>query len=238
MTVRACRVLGGTLCALALALASPSVGAAAMINVTNQLDEQTSGNGCSLREAISSANADTTGPGGDCTAGSGADTIVLPASANHYLVTGADAGGSPQVNVYDATTGQLRASFHAFLPTFTGGVRVALGDVNGDGTPDVIAGQSRNGSKVVAISGTDFKTVLRPKYMADTYARLGWKIPAAPPFLPADWKGVVGRPPYPKYGLGGMGPQPFPAPGDPDSRTLPSGSRFAPPPVDNFRDRG
>src|SRR5437764_9790991 len=89
MTVRACRVLGGTLCALALALASPSVGAAAMINVTNQLDEQTSGNGCSLREAISAANADTTGPGGDCTAGSGADTIVLPASANHYLVTGA-----------------------------------------------------------------------------------------------------------------------------------------------------
>ena len=60
----------------------------------------------------------------------------------------------------------------------------------------------------------DFKTVLRPKYMADTYARLGWKVPAVPPFLPVDWKGAAGKPPYPKYGLGGMGPQPFPAPGD------------------------
>jgi ABC-type nitrate/sulfonate/bicarbonate transport system substrate-binding protein len=60
----------------------------------------------------------------------------------------------------------------------------------------------------------DFKMVLRPKYMADTYARLGWNVPVVPPFLPVDWKGVVGRPPYPKYGLGGMGPQPFPGPGD------------------------
>ena len=60
----------------------------------------------------------------------------------------------------------------------------------------------------------DFKSVLRPKYMADTYQRLGWKVPALPPFLPADWKGVAGKPPYPSYGLGGMGPQNFPAPGD------------------------
>jgi ABC-type nitrate/sulfonate/bicarbonate transport system substrate-binding protein len=60
----------------------------------------------------------------------------------------------------------------------------------------------------------DFKSVMRPKYMADTYARLGWKVPAVPPFLPGDWKGTVGQPPYPKYGLGVMGPQPFPAPGD------------------------
>jgi ABC-type nitrate/sulfonate/bicarbonate transport system substrate-binding protein len=60
----------------------------------------------------------------------------------------------------------------------------------------------------------DFKTVMRPKYMADTYARLGWNIPSKPPFLPADWKGVAGRPPYPDYGLGFMGPQPFPGPGD------------------------
>jgi len=60
----------------------------------------------------------------------------------------------------------------------------------------------------------DFKSVLRPKYMADTYARLGWKVPAQPPFLPADWKGVAGKPPYPTYGLGVMGAQAFPGPGD------------------------
>ena len=49
---------------------------------------------------------------------------------------------------------------------------------------------------------------------ADTYARLGWKVPSLPPFLPTDWKGTVGKPPYPKYGLEVMGPQQFPAPGD------------------------
>jgi hypothetical protein len=32
--------------------------------------------------------------------------------------------------------------------------------------------------------------------------------------LPTDWKGTVGKPPYPKYGLEVMGPQQFPAPGD------------------------
>jgi len=63
-------------------------------------------------------------------------------------------------------------------------------------------------------SDADFKSVMRPKYMADTYARLGWKVPSLPPFLPTDWKGTVGKPPYPKYGLEVMGPQQFPAPGD------------------------
>jgi hypothetical protein len=43
------------------------------------------------------------------------------------------AGGQPQVNVYDATTGALRFSFLAYPASFTGGVRVAVGDVNSDG---------------------------------------------------------------------------------------------------------
>src|SRR6266487_4805471 len=55
------------------------------------------------------------------------------------LVFATDSGGPPQVKVFDAATQQLRTSFLAFAPTFTGGVRVATGDVNGDGTPDIIA---------------------------------------------------------------------------------------------------
>ena len=61
----------------------------------------------------------------------------------------------------------------------------------------------------------DFKSVMRPKYMADTYSRLGWKMPSAPPFLPAGWTGTAGKPPYPPYYReGAMAAQPFPAPGD------------------------
>jgi ABC-type nitrate/sulfonate/bicarbonate transport system substrate-binding protein len=60
----------------------------------------------------------------------------------------------------------------------------------------------------------DFKSVMRPKYMADTFNRLGWAIPKRPPFLPANWPGKIGHPPYPPYGIMEMGKQPFPEPGD------------------------
>jgi hypothetical protein len=38
--------------------------------------------------------------------------------------------------------GDERFSFMAFDPAFRGGVRVALGDINGDGTPDIVAASS------------------------------------------------------------------------------------------------
>lgn len=60
----------------------------------------------------------------------------------------------------------------------------------------------------------DFKSVLRPKYLAATYTKLGWKVPGKPVFVPADWKGQAGKPPYPPYGLMPMGKQAFPGPGD------------------------
>src|SRR5439155_6422464 len=71
-------------------------------------------------------------------------TVSTPAAATPLLVAaGADAGGGPHVKVFDALTGSLFASFFAFDPRFTGGVHVAVGDVNGDGQQDIIvaAGQ-------------------------------------------------------------------------------------------------
>lgn len=60
----------------------------------------------------------------------------------------------------------------------------------------------------------EFKAVLRPSYIADTYGRLGWATPKLPAFVPTDWKGEAGKPPYPPYGVSVMGPQKFPEPGD------------------------
>jgi uncharacterized protein YkwD len=67
-------------------------------------------------------------------------TTTANTAAGQIIAVGADAGGGPLVNVYNAKTNALMASFNAFPATFTGGVRVAVGDVNGDGTADIICG--------------------------------------------------------------------------------------------------
>jgi hypothetical protein len=79
---------------------------------------------------------------------------ALPASANQ-VVTGTDSGVAGHVKRF---TGALSVETASFLPYggFTGGVRVAAGDVNGDGTPDIVtvAGNSAQGH-VKAFSGVD-----------------------------------------------------------------------------------
>jgi hypothetical protein len=50
------------------------------------------------------------------------------------VATGAAAGNSPYVQVYDAQTGAFRFSFYAYDPGFTGGVHVAVTKINGSPT--------------------------------------------------------------------------------------------------------
>jgi hypothetical protein len=73
--------------AVAIGLTLPRPAVAALINVDSQADDN--GPGCTLREAVTAANLNTAVNG--CAAGdaSGTDTIALPASANHYSLTGA-----------------------------------------------------------------------------------------------------------------------------------------------------
>ena len=75
---------------------------------------------------------------GSSTAANNVNTPLGIAGAP-IVVAGADAGGGPVVQVYDAVSQTLKMSFYAFDPSFTGGVRVAQGDLNGDGVPDIIA---------------------------------------------------------------------------------------------------
>jgi hypothetical protein len=90
------------------------------------------------------------------------------------IITGAGPGGGPHAKVIDGTKmGQVQAngeianaallaSFFAFAPSFTGGVNVAAGDFNGDGTPDVIvgAGAGSIGPLVRVLNGTALNQVL------------------------------------------------------------------------------
>src|SRR5262245_57840235 len=76
--------------------------------------------------------------------------LVCPSHAMaQKLVTGAGGGMGPSVRVVDAD-GSDR-TFFAYDPSFTGGVRVALGDVNGDGILDIITGPGPGGGPHVRI---------------------------------------------------------------------------------------
>jgi FG-GAP repeat len=54
------------------------------------------------------------------------------------IVTGADVGAGPHVKAFDLAAGKEVASFYAYDQNYRGGVRVALGDVDGDGLPDIV----------------------------------------------------------------------------------------------------
>jgi uncharacterized protein (TIGR03118 family) len=80
-----------------------------------------------------------------------ADGLLGTLQQVQTIVTGADAGGGPQVNVINAVTGSVKSSFFAFDPSFRGGVRVATGDVNGDGVPDIVTSPGPGGSPEVRV---------------------------------------------------------------------------------------
>ena len=73
------------------------------------------------------------------------------------IITAAGAGGGPHVKVFSGRTGAELRSFFAYPPTFTGGITVAGGDVNGDGFADIITGTGAgaSGGHVKVFSGSD-----------------------------------------------------------------------------------
>jgi hypothetical protein len=74
-----------------------------------------------------------------------------PASADTGgFVVGSDAGAPPRVWVYKAD-GSLDFTFVPFAAGFLGGVRVARGDVTGDGVADVIVGSGPGAPGVVQV---------------------------------------------------------------------------------------
>lgn len=78
------------------------------------------------------------------------------------IITSVNGGALPQVNVFDHT-GQQLYSFVAFDSSFTGGVRVASGDINGDGKDDIIASMGTGGTSLIRIfDGTDGSLMSNP----------------------------------------------------------------------------
>ena len=68
--------------------------------------------------------------------------MVSPTSS-----TGAGRGGGPHVRAFSLAPGSVTeiASFFAYDPSFTGGVTVAVADVDGDGLADIVTGAGPGG---------------------------------------------------------------------------------------------
>lgn len=74
------------------------------------------------------------------------------------VITSTGSGGGPQVKIFNGATGALDRSFFSFDPSFTGGVFVAAGDINGDGLSDIVAGTDAGG-RISLFSGTDLSSL-------------------------------------------------------------------------------
>ncbi|QGJ69306.1 Hypothetical protein PBC10988_9790 [Planctomycetales bacterium 10988] len=94
--------------------------------------------------------------------GDGNDIVVTFVGNDSFFIAGADAGGGPHVRILDEEGVEVH-SFFAYDPSFTGGVRVATGDVNGDGILDFITAPGAGGGPHVKVfDGSTFELIEGP----------------------------------------------------------------------------
>ena len=81
-------------------------------------------------------------------------TINLQVGQQDYVAAGSGVGSVPQVKVFQVGTGQLQFTLTPYEATFTGGVRVAVGDLNNDGVDDIAAAPGiGGGGRIVVFDG-------------------------------------------------------------------------------------
>jgi hypothetical protein len=102
----------------------------------------------------------------------------LGGAANIFAAS-ADVGGGPRVVVYEAKTKNVLFDRFVYDPNFRGGVRVATGDVTGDGVPDLVTGAGVGGGPHVQVfDGATFETIAsffayEPTFNGGMYVAIG-----------------------------------------------------------------
>lgn len=102
-------------------------GIARLVDASGQVIYQVQPYGASFTGGVNVASGDVTGDGV-------ADLVTAPAS-----------NGGSDIRVFDGATGLQVAAFLAYDARFDGGASVAIGDIDGDGTGDIITGAGPSG---------------------------------------------------------------------------------------------
>lgn len=79
----------------------------------------------------------------------------LNGDATKEIVTGAGAGGGPHVRVFDINGRALIGGFFAYDRNFRGGVNVAVIDLNGDDTQEIVTAPGKGGGPQIRIFTKD-----------------------------------------------------------------------------------
>lgn len=77
------------------------------------------------------------------------------AGGRKYVAVGATAGGPPFIRMYDEALNPVTDAFLAYGQSFLGGVSVGIGDLDGDGSPDIVSGAGAGGGPHVRVFGTN-----------------------------------------------------------------------------------
>ncbi len=94
-------------------------------------------------------------------------------------IVGAGPGGSPIVKVFDKHNRNLIINFFAYDRTMTKGVRVASGDLDGDGTDEIITGAGPGGGAHVRVFNGDGSVRHGKMFPFGTETRSGVDVAAA-----------------------------------------------------------
>ncbi len=79
----------------------------------------------------------------------------LNGDATQEIITGAGQGGGPHVRVFDQYGSPLIGGFFAYDRNFRGGVNVAVIDLNGDGTKEIVTAPGKGGGPQIRVFTKD-----------------------------------------------------------------------------------
>jgi uncharacterized delta-60 repeat protein len=143
-------------------LVAPDVGGAPYVNIFNPLDgtflKQIQVYGLTFTKGVRLTTGNVSG------------------DSKHEILVAPQAGGSPIVNILDASTSMLVKQITAYELSYTGGLYLACDNVNSTGKVDLIVGRGQGGTSTVKIYETSDSTLLHQRQVFGQYYVMGIRV--------------------------------------------------------------